>query len=274
MTAHSTHRSHRRGFTLIELVVSLAILSIILVSLAAITGDVSARWQSAFARVNNFSKARVSLDVIGGDLARALIVPDLAAFPTPTAGGNSQLRAITQTSGGGDRPLSLVEYHVVDPAQAGDPTELGLWRESVPIGYTDPLPYFQNALEFAQFSGTPQDDQLGPGILLFRCQFVQNDGTLRDDFVYDFEDATAPTSCRLVVVTLLVVDENALSQLEDAGKTNPFISHFSANPSPTQRFREYWMSLRDDASFMATMPRAVRSGVEIYERSYPLNASL
>ncbi len=258
----------RCGFTLLELLVAISILTVLLVSLASIIGNVSERWKSTVARVDNISKARVSLDVIGSDLAKSLISPNLPAFPV--SGGKSQMRFITRTPSAGDRALSLVQYRVLTEAEATTPEEIGLWRDSVPVDYTQPLPWFSGTLALPT---TMQENQLGPGIMLFRFQFVQNDGTLRDDFQFDFDAPTAPTSCRSAVVTLLVVNETALAQLEATGKVSSFIQHFTDPAAPT-RFRDHWMTLRDDPTFNATMPEAVRSGIEIYERSYPLHPSL
>ncbi len=250
----------------------MAILAILLFALTSIIGDVSNRWQSAFARVNNFSKARVSLDIIGNDLARAILTPNLPAFPTSS--GQSALRFLTETTSGGDRSLSLVDYRADGAAQATDPKKIGLWRESTPISFGETLPYFAADLEFTDFTTASRDDQLGPGVLLFRYQFVQNDGVLRDEYLFDFDNQSAVTSCRQIVVTLLVVDETALAQLVDAGQMTSFISQFSSTPPASLSYREHWQSVRDDASFMASMPRAARSGIEIYERAFPLQTSL
>ena len=97
---------------------------------------------------------------------------------------------------------------------------------------------------------------------------------MRETFNYDFEDPDAATSCRLLVVALLVVDETALGQLEETGQVNALVSHFNAASDPTKRYRDQWINLQQGNSFMDNLPEAVRRGVKIYERSYVLNPNL
>ncbi|MEM6823007.1 MAG: prepilin-type N-terminal cleavage/methylation domain-containing protein [Verrucomicrobiota bacterium] len=66
-------KRHRTGFTLIELLVSMAILTLLMVAMASIVESVADRWKAAIARVNNFTKARVSLQIIGRDLTRGIL---------------------------------------------------------------------------------------------------------------------------------------------------------------------------------------------------------
>ncbi len=265
-------RSGPRAFSILELLVAMAILALLLTLMASMVTSVSTRWRSTFDRVDNFTKARISLEVIGRDVRRGIIQPGLANFPLE--GASSAFRLVTQSLGTGDRALSVVEYRAVGPGASTDPNELGLVRTSLPVDFGDTLPFGSGELLFSQFNTAPTDDQLGPGILLFKYQFVQNDGVLRDTFTYDFEDPNSPTSCRLLVVALLVVDETALDQLEATGQLNSLINHFDSAAGPNERYRRHWMDLRQGNAFMNGMPEAVRGGIEIYERSYVLNPSL
>ncbi|MEM6820823.1 MAG: hypothetical protein AAF558_02615, partial [Verrucomicrobiota bacterium] len=225
-------------------------------------------------RVNNFTKARVSLQIIGRDLTRGILREQLTAFPVDS--GATVFRFITQAKESSTRDLSVIEYYALDFADTSNHLDLGLWRRSLPLSYTDSLPYNLGTLNFSQFtSNSSRDDQLGPGILLFRYQFKQNNGQIVDNFNYNYSNPSLGSNCRLVIVSLLVLDETALQQLDATNKTSALINHFTTgSPAPNELYRERWMGLRQANPVMNSMPESVRDGIEIFERSYVLHPSL
>ena len=106
--------SGSRAFSILELLVAMAILALLLAIMASMVTSVSSRWRSTFDRVDNFTKARISLEVIGRDIRQGVIQRGLTNFPT--AGSASDFRLITQSLGTGNRGLSVVEYLVVGPS--------------------------------------------------------------------------------------------------------------------------------------------------------------
>src|ERR1700729_994371 len=74
--------SSRRGFTLIEMLVSVSIISFMLVMMAQMTGLAEQAWRLEQNRIDNFTKARAMLDLITDDLQRAVFRGDLPAFGT------------------------------------------------------------------------------------------------------------------------------------------------------------------------------------------------
>jgi prepilin-type N-terminal cleavage/methylation domain-containing protein len=87
--------SPQRGFTLVEMLVSVTILSFMLIMMAKITGLVEFTWHQAQNRIDNFTKARSMLDLVSSDLQRAVFRGDLPVFGT---GGPAATPAVT--SGG------------------------------------------------------------------------------------------------------------------------------------------------------------------------------
>lgn len=74
-TTHHTSLSSgsHRAFTLVELLVSLAVLSILLLINAQVIGQVQATWSASNARVSQFREARTAFDIITRNLSQATL---------------------------------------------------------------------------------------------------------------------------------------------------------------------------------------------------------
>jgi prepilin-type N-terminal cleavage/methylation domain-containing protein len=111
------------SFTLVEILVALAIFSVVLVILGSMLTFAGSIYKDGHGRVENFTKSRAMLDLIAGDLQNGVFRPDLPAFGTGSQYGTTNgMTALfnagptnafyTRRAGVGAnvRPLSLVVY--------------------------------------------------------------------------------------------------------------------------------------------------------------------
>ncbi len=68
-----TARPRRRGFTLVELLVSMSILSVMLLMLSQLLSQVQQTWNYSEGRVSQFREARVAFDIITKNLSQATL---------------------------------------------------------------------------------------------------------------------------------------------------------------------------------------------------------
>jgi prepilin-type N-terminal cleavage/methylation domain-containing protein len=76
--------SSRSGFTLVEILVAIAILSIVAVGLLQILNLSVQTWQQGMIRTNCYIKARTVLDTAVADIQRGEFRSELHNFPTPS----------------------------------------------------------------------------------------------------------------------------------------------------------------------------------------------
>jgi uncharacterized protein (TIGR02599 family) len=62
-----------RGFTLVEIMVSLAVLTILLLISAQVIGQVQSTWSASNARVSQFREARVAFDILSRNISQATL---------------------------------------------------------------------------------------------------------------------------------------------------------------------------------------------------------
>jgi uncharacterized protein (TIGR02599 family) len=70
----------RQGFTLVEVLVSLAVLAVLLTIIAQVLGQVQRVWSSANAKVAQFREARRAMDRISSNLSQATLNTYLQYF--------------------------------------------------------------------------------------------------------------------------------------------------------------------------------------------------
>ncbi len=111
-------RPRMSGFTLVELLTALVILTIMLLALTTTIGFVSRAWQEGISFLDNYSKARVMLNLLDRDIQLMIIRRDTAAFAdgsgTPacafyTSVMGSPGAASARVDG---RTISLVQYQL------------------------------------------------------------------------------------------------------------------------------------------------------------------
>lgn len=69
----SLHRVRRSGFTIVELLVATAVLTLIMVMLLQVTGTVGSIWKSSSGKISAFQNARAAFGTIRDTLARATL---------------------------------------------------------------------------------------------------------------------------------------------------------------------------------------------------------
>ncbi len=174
-----TSPSSRRGFTLVEMLVSISIVSFMLVVLAQVTGLTEKAWRLEQNRIDNFTKARSMLDLISDDLQRAVIRSDLPVFGTGAPTVNSanglsyftgtvyttafytRIPGVPSTATTPVRDLSLVSY-VLKPSAAPDRVVLQRSDLAVPWTSSANIPFqgdmntlLQNSSAFACWPWRP-----------------------------------------------------------------------------------------------------------------------
>lgn len=96
---HTLLSGRHRAFTLVELLVSLAVLTILLLINAQVIGQVQATWSASNARVSQFREARTAFDIITRNLSQATLNTYLDYE-------NNYLATATATAGTAANPVS------------------------------------------------------------------------------------------------------------------------------------------------------------------------
>ena len=257
---------HRRdSFTLVEVLVALAIFSIILVFLGVIITSVSS--VSSIGRQNseNSGNARAILDLMSEELEAGVSRPDLnqTNWIALTDSGSS-LTFYSRSTGSPPssgtppvasayRPLSFVEYMFNQTGtnsflERGD--QAVLWSDtpptSLPLGYVNPnLP-------------APTPGLVLDGVVAFQVTFLQNDGTL--SFVY------SSTSTVAVAVSLGVVDSNSLKLLLNSGKLPSLSKALAKAATGSIDPKQSWENEINTSAVLSAYPQQVRSGLQFFER--------
>jgi len=226
----SSSSPSRSGFTLVEVLVAMAVLSIVAVGLLQILGLSMQTWQQGLAQTNCYTKARVVLDSATADIQRAVFRPDLKNFPTPTSTLTPTFTFYTRDAGATTgttsvRPVSLVTYQL----SANSNLQGCLLRSEQTITWTGTttgtgttnLGFYQSLSAVTAATGTttapPPDDLLSTGVAGFEMIFLLSDGTTTLAKYYK-----SPTQAQVVMVgvAVAVIDDQAMTQLQPATSSN------------------------------------------------------
>jgi prepilin-type N-terminal cleavage/methylation domain-containing protein len=236
-----------RGFTLLELLVAMAVLALMTVLLAQILVSTSKSWLGGQARANNFAKARSMLDLMARDVQSGVFRSDLGAFD------GSEMSFYTRRAGVSTnqvRDVSLVKYYLSNST---------LQRADLAI------PWSNNAASDISFGTTNSLPQLAgvtardasPGVVGFKALFLQQDGTLSATF--------DPATSRGVAIGLAVVDDRTLAKL---GTTQiaGLQAGFAANTTGTNSLKADWEAYLTNVNW-TNYPSDLGRGLKIFERN-------
>ncbi len=267
------------AFTLIELMVALAVLAILIVLLTQIFSLVANTWASGRSQANNFSQARVALDVMARDLEGAALRPDLPAFfsgSAPKFVFYSQQQGLVSSNAGGNRPLSRVDYAITNTTNGSL-----LRRSSRGFNFSDDIGYASTNWSVST-NGNVFPADIGPGILVMRYQFIGLGGTNLPPASVNASWTNAATlpgvgALRAVTISVAVMDAGSMKILQDSGKLSQLQGNFSTNnPGAIRSYASDWQLQVDDASgplAAGGIPRRVLRGVKVFERTVPLPVS-
>lgn len=241
------------GFSLIELLVAVAVLALMTLMLGQLFSTVNTTWLGGQARVNNFSKSRVLLDLLSEDLRKGVYRSDLCSFP------NSKIALYTQRAGFSKgatnlRDVSLVTYSLQPDTtlQRADYAVTFANNAGVTFGNTNSLPETANAVARDTVSG----------VLGFQVLFLGTNGSLTSTY-------NPANGLRGFAVGLAVVDQRTLDKLSSA-QISALQTDFLNKVSGTNSIRADWQHYMDAQLPWDSYPRDLGSGLKIFERYVPL----
>lgn len=253
-------RKRRAAFTLVELLVAVAVLSILMVTMSQLLGTVGRVTSEGKRREDNFSKARSTLEMFSRDVRIGVFRMDLAAFRD--SGGNASLCFYTGRPGEGSglRSLSLVRYQLETASGS-------LQRGALPVAWDSPaglVSLGQNS-SLPNYSGMTLET-MTTGVVRFSVYFLDSTGKLSRQFAN--LDQANPT--RAIGITMAVVDEDTLRLLkaDQLSALTSVTGKFPDDPaaSPTQSLKTYWERKMEEPGFYNDYPQSIRSGLKIFER--------
>jgi hypothetical protein len=257
------------------MLVAIAITALILSTMLSMVSMADRVWGEGIAQVDNFTRARATLDLISGDIEGGVFRPDLPAFGTFCAGdalvvtnGMSELQNVsafstnafyTRRAGVGTdmRDLSLVVY---SPSGA---TNAALNRSYLSVPWT-PTGTWSSLLPFqssqpSTASATTMDT--ADGVVGFELLFLRSDGSLTN--IYGGYQASNPVEG--AVVGLAVVDSRTLYLLNQQNKLSTLETSLAGMLTGTNSPKAEW----DEAltsSFYQSYPPPMGSGLKTFER--------
>ncbi len=279
MKPHS-RRSNPSSFTLVEMLVAMAILALMLALMFNLLQLTMTASQMEKSRIDNFTRARALLDVIAGDLEGGVFRPDLAAFGTDNGvystngisfmtNGAALTAFYTRNPGlqANSRNLSLVIYRL------DGSTNAFFRRDQLSVPWVVPgaswaanIP-FQGELSADASSTTPQD--IAGGVVGFQLYFCHSDQSITNRYVG--YEASNPVIA--VGVALAVVDSQALNLLNTSGKLNNLTQTLSSSTviSGTNSVKAEWDIYMNSPGFFQSYPVPLGPGMETFERRITCN---
>jgi len=233
------------SFTLIEILVAVAVMSLILLILGQMTATVNQAWQAGVGRIDDFTKSRAILDLAVSDLQHAVIRSDFPLFQingvpnqlgangftnTGTAanpytgflgftnppGANcfspsfyTRVPGVPSTTGTSVRDVSYVKYAIVP---TGDSDVVTLQRTSLAVPWVNGASYFTNNLANVTTTDT---QNMAPGVCGFEFTFRTANGSVSTNYT-GYVQANPVVA---VGVTIAVIGKPTLTKLSVAQVT-------------------------------------------------------
>jgi len=276
--------SSRRGFTLIEMLVSISIVSFMLIMLAQVTSLTEQAWRLEQNRIDNFTKARAMLDLITDDLQHAVFRGDLPAFgtggpastPTTTASGLYYFTGTSFTNAFYTRipgvptapytpttpvrDLSLVSYVLTT---TGAPDKSILQRSDLAVPWTSSQNIlFQGDIHTVLQNASPTPLEVAPGVVGFRLAFRRLDGTMIDQSLYTGYNSSNPVVA--VDVGLAVIGKQDMTMLSGAQITS--LQNAFAGATITNGIKASWDQTVLTAAFYSSYPKELGGSIKTFER--------
>ncbi len=253
-------RVQTKGFTLVEMLVAVAVLTMMMVMMGQIAGMVNQAWSEGRKKVNNFTKARAMLDLFSRDIQSGVFRNDLAFFP------NSEIAFYTQQPGilsGGEtaRDVSLVHY-VYNTELHSSIGVSTLQRKNLAISWGNRSASsisFGNTATLPNLAQTIEQD-VAPGVIGYKAIFIYSDGTLSPFYRFNPENPL-----RAVGLTLAVVDDQTLLQL-DVEKIKTLRSALGNHLVENHGIKASWEDYLKNHLQWSAYPKSLGTGLKIFER--------
>lgn len=125
-------RSHRGAFTLVEVLISIAITTVIVVLLFQVFAAAATQWQASDQRIDTFRDARAALHLITRDLSRAHVGANagMLRLSDTVRDFAKEAYAVTQSANSGKSDLCAVGYYCEWDGGAKTYTLKRLFRDS------------------------------------------------------------------------------------------------------------------------------------------------
>jgi hypothetical protein len=267
------------AFTLVELLVAMVVLTIVVLLCAQMLVVVATTWNSGRSQADNFSKARIAMDIITHDVESAVIRQDLPAFfsgPTsPALTFYTKQAGLLTSSTTGNRPISRVLYSV---AIAADQSCV-LRRSSNGFNFGDDLGY-SPAVWAVPMGATPINSDIGPGVLVMNYQFIDTTGldVLPANINNGWANSATKSgvqSLRAITLSMAVIDGQNLKTLISLGKVSQLQKNFDTTDDPgrVQSFASAWQTQVDSPAHPLNsggVPTNVLRGLKTFERTVML----
>jgi prepilin-type N-terminal cleavage/methylation domain-containing protein len=264
----SSNPSGRSGFTLIELMVTMAILSIILIMAVQVTETARAASRLTESSSVNDAIARRTFDRIARDLSQMVVRED-ARIEFTSKLGNDEFAFITRTTGltagatVGDRGVSVVSYSLIHDADVGAKLVRGSRGHLFAGSGNDAL----NLNRDVPFPATPAANlhSLSNNVIRLEIEYLVESvsGVIT-------RVVTAPTTSenlRGLVVTLVTLDDRALRAIKPAR-----LAALAANfpDASTEDTLKVWSDKRNTLakSGISGMPKLVAQSIHAYQRTF------
>lgn len=261
------------GFTLIEVLVATAVLSILLVLLLQVSDHTLRATQTSQQQISATKQSRAVLDSLESDLSTAVLKYGLSIL-TNTTGTNTVLAFLTNERG----PSGASGFRCA--AIAYDLATNRLQRRFSPVAWDDR----DLVLRTASAAGSSQISNLATGILRFEAVAELENGdivplslcssdellgeTLSGGFrALNITDASAPSTGQRVValiVAVAAVDEQNLALPGVEG-----IAAKLASPSAGETPMEVWRSALADGD-LDSIPRPALAALRMTQQTFPL----
>lgn len=278
-------RNSSKAFTLVEMLVSIAILALIVVMVGRLFSSAITLTSRSNKRFDADSQATVLLDRIQADFAQMLKRPDLDYYVKSAVQqqtGNDQIAFYTDVPGyypsGAPSSASLVAYRVNSSSNSANYNRMErlakglIWSGSATS--PSPLVFYPLTISNTWPSATNNTDNtdyelIAPGVFRFEYFYLRQDGSVSMDPSISRTAVSGMQDVSAISVCIAVIDSKSRVLASDA-QLNAVASHlidFSDSMLAGDLIRRW----QDALNTSTDIPRETASAIRLYERYFPLS---
>lgn len=263
----SSKRRPARGFTLMELMVTMAVLSVILVLALQVTESSRNAIRTSEGLSVNDAIARRAFDQIARDISQMIVRED-ARIGFKSQSGNDKLAFLTHARGltgieaVGERSVSLVSYELSRDTALGEQFVRGSRGHQFDDGAADSL-----SLDPTQPFPAIAPDNLQPvsnNIIRFEVEYLIQGPT---GITREITPPDTTENLRGLVVSLVTLDDRGRKAIRPAGI--PDLAEKFTDATSSKNTLETWSKTRDDLtkSGYPGVSRDVLQSIRCYQRT-------